>query len=217
MNRSTRQFACAALTAILLVPSLGYGTASAQGLQAGITRSTLTNVPGVEPRQGLAFGASLGFLDFGALSLAPGFYYVQKGARLETPTESGIEDLRVDWIEVPVMLEFGAYIRGTPLRPSIAAGPYFGFRTGCSFGFEEGDRSEDCLFNGLREFGIDGVFDETDLGWTVSGGLALYTGQLGVVSVGARYAASLSDVTQRGSATGTRNRTWTFLLGWSPL
>lgn len=213
-----RRFRAAVLLlAMVLLGSVGTRPAEAQGLHAGLASSRLTDVPGLESRRGVVLGATFSFLEFGRLSLTPGLMYVQKGARLSVPTEAGIEDLRIDWFEIPVLIEFGEYVFDSPVRPSVFVGPYFALRTGCSFGFADGsDRSEDCFFAGLQEIGIDGAIDENDFGWTAGAGLEYYTGRIGNISIEARYSASFSDIMRSGSVSEAGTRSWILTAGIRP-
>jgi len=204
----------AALPLILLVAASGAG---AQGLRGGIVMSQLTDVEGVEARRGLVLGASFGLLRFGMLSIAPEVLYIQKGAKRETPTAvSGIDDIRIDYFEIPILARFGGYITGTAIRPSVYAGGYYGFETKCSFGFEDGgDRSADCFFSGLQEFGIDGTLKDNDTGWVLGGAVEMLT-RVGAVSLDARYSQSFGKITREGSVDEPRNRGVVIMLGWSP-
>jgi len=206
--------ALAALPFLILLASSG---AEAQGLRAGIAMSQLTNLDGFGARRGLVLGASFGFLRFGMVTVAPEVLYIQKGAKLKTPsTESGIEDIRIDYFEVPILARVGGYIRGTAVRPSVYAGGYYGFETGCSFGFEDGsDRSEDCFFGGLQEIGLDGTLKDNDTGWVLGGAVEMLTA-VGTVSLDARFSQSFGKITREGSVDEPKNRSVIIMLGWSP-
>lgn len=192
-------------------------SAEAQGLRAGIVMSNMSDIDGIEPRRGLVLGASFGLLRFGMLSIAPEVLYIQKGAKRETPTAvSGIEDIRIDYFEIPILARFGGYITGTAIRPSIYAGGYYGFETGCSFGFEDGgDRSEDCFFSGLQEIGIEGTLKNNDTGWVLGGGVEMLT-SIGAISLDARYTMSFGKFTREGSVNEPKHRGVIIMLGWAP-
>lgn len=215
VSRTTRQ----ALFACLLLASAAGVTKplAAQGLQAGLAWSELTGVEGLEVRRGLVFGASFTLFRIGPVYVGPEILYIQKGARVATPGQSGVEDIRLDWFDIPLLFELGGYIAGTPIRPAVYAGPYYGLQSGCSFAFTDADdRSGDCLLTGLRDVGIDGVFADGHAGWIVGGSLELYTGDWGNIAIDARYTASFSDIMQTGSSTLPKTRSFVVMAGWLP-
>jgi hypothetical protein len=213
--RSVPSFA--ALVAALVV-SVVMPTAAHAQIRAGVSFSTLTGVDGFESRMGISAGVALSLLSLGPVSLTPELLYVQKGGKLSSPTaESGIEDIRLDYFVFPALIEFGNYIRGTPIRPRVYAGPYYAFQTNCSLGFESsGDRSGGCPFIGLQEAGIDADIDDSDWGFVVGGALAYFAGSIGSISIDARYTASLSTIARTGSDAEPKNRSIEFTAGWRP-
>ncbi len=191
--------------------------AAAQGLRAGLAFNELTDLAGFESRQGFAFGASFSVLRFGAVAVTPELLYVQKGAKRSTASPSGIDDIRIDWFEIPVLLRVGSFISGTPVRPSAYGGIYYAFESGCSFGFADGgDRSEGCTFVGLQEIGINGGISDNTAGWVVGGAVEYFVERIGLLSIDARYTASFSAITRRGSESRPKTRTFIIMAGWAP-
>lgn len=196
---------------------LASSPAAAQGLRAGLSFSNLSVPENLETRQGFVFGASFSFLNFGILSLNPEILYLQQGARRPTPSpEAGLEDVRIDWFQVPVLVRAGGYLRGTPIRPSVHAGPYFAFRTDCSFGGDEGTRTDGCLFPAMQDFGIDGTFNDQIVGWAVGGGVDVLFSSFGTVILEARYMSSFTDIMVSGSVDKPKATSFVIMLGWAP-
>ena len=213
-TRPSRAFLLGALASVALwLPA----AAEAQGLHAGITISDLSGVDGLEPRRGLVLGASLSFLRIGLVSITPEILYIQKGARRETPSaENGIEDVRLDYVEVPILARVGGFIRGTAIQPAVYAGGYFAFEIGCSVGFDDGERSSGCNFAALQELGVDGALDESDAGWIIGGAIEFYLPAIGGLSLDARYSSSFAPITREGSIDEPKHQTITIMLGWNP-
>lgn len=187
-------------------------------LKAGVTFSSLSGTTGeFGTRQGFMGGIGLSFLRFGPVSLTPELLYVQKGGKLDTPTESGIEDIRLDYFVVPAMLEFGNYIRGTAIRPGIYGGMYYAFQTQCSIGFNTGEgRSNGCPISALQEMGIDADIEDSDWGWVLGGSLSYTTVSIGSISIDVRYTAGLADIARFNSNDEPKNRSFEITAGWRP-
>jgi hypothetical protein len=213
-----RSLVSAAMPAALVLLSLPGAKLHAQGLRAGIAVSELVGPTGFESRTGLVLGAAFDFLRFGPVSISPEVLYAQLGGHLPVPVDQEIDDIRIDYFQIPVLAKIGAPIPGLPsLEPSLYGGGYLSFQTKCSFGFADGsDRSRLCTLGGLQATGIDGVFRDTDWGWVVGGGVNVMTNRIGILSIEARYMGSLTSITVSGSQADAKNRAWMLLLGWSP-
>jgi hypothetical protein len=209
------------LLAVAVAVAAAAAPADGQALRGGLHRGRLADGPADwTPRSGLRLGAALGLARFGAIALVPEVHYVQTGARL--PGAAGVEDpitdIRLDYIEAPVLLRVGATVPGTPgLRVHVAAGPGVLWQTGCSFGFRDGGgRSSGCGGDGLREIGLAPGLRETD--WALVGAAGFDGPVRGVGRVGGevRYQHGLTRVAPDGSAFRPRNRGLAFLLAWTP-
>lgn len=213
-----RSLVSAAMPAALVLLSLPGSAVHAQGLRAGVAVSELQGPTGFESRTGLVLGAAFNFLRFGPVSVVPEVLYVQLGGHLPVPVDQEIDDIRIDYFQIPVLAKVGAPIPGLPsLEPSLHGGGYMSFQTKCSFGFADGsDRSRLCTLGGLQAAGIDGVFRDTDWGWVVGGGVDVVTNRIGIISLEARYFGSLTSITVSGSQDDVKNRAWMLMLGWSP-
>lgn len=216
-NRTSCLRPLLAITSMALILCAVASPSAAQGVRAGLSFSNLSVPDNLETRQGFVFGASFSFLNFGILSLSPEILYVQRGARRPTPSEeAGLEDVRIDWFEIPLLVRAGGYLRGTPIRPSLHAGPYFAFRTSCSFGGDAGSRTDGCLFPAMLDFGIDGSFNDQVLGWVVGAGVDVLVPSIGTLLLEARYSASFTDIMVNGSNDLPKSSSFIIMGGWAP-
>jgi len=119
------------LLALLLLPS-GARAQATLSIDGGVSFASLQgdDVPNqFGTRTGFVAGARLGIPVGDIFSVAPGLYYAQKGADIETSVGTGA--LRLDYIEVPVL---GVFMVTAPQRPmgvSLFFGPSFAFEVSC--------------------------------------------------------------------------------------
>lgn len=215
--RAPHPLKVSAILALALLPFNVTANAAAQGLRAGIVSSELTGAGSFDSRTGLVLGAGFVVLSAGPVDFAPEFLYAQFGGSLPEPTGQAIDDVRIDYFQIPLLVRVGSSIPGAEfLTPSLHGGIYYAFETKCSFGFADGgDRSTICTLEGNRETGVDGVYRDTDMGWAAGAGLAVST-RYGNFQLEARHARSLRSITVSGSVDDAKNRAWLIMLGWSP-
>jgi len=119
------------LLVLLLLPS-AVRAQTTISINAGVSFASLQGDDVPTPfgtRTGLVAGAHLGIPVGAIFSVAPGLYYAQKGADIETSLGTGA--FRLDYIEVPVL---GVFMVTAPQRPvgiSLFLGPSFAFEVGC--------------------------------------------------------------------------------------
>jgi hypothetical protein len=95
------------------------------------------------------------------LWLTPGLYYVQKGADADA---SGIDDIAIDYLEVPLLLRVGVSQR-SPIGVDLFLGPTFAFQVKCDA--ETATVSVDCADDAMND-----LSKSFDLGLAVGGGLS---------------------------------------------
>jgi len=137
----------AALLLLLALPRPG-GAQVTLGVSAGMGFATLEGDDAGDPGRsdGLMGGAFLAFPVSDVFSVAPGLYYVQKGAE---ETDGLVEEeVELDYLEVPVLGVFSLTGAGRPLGVSVFLGPSVAFELSCKFETEVGEdelgASTDC-------------------------------------------------------------------------
>jgi hypothetical protein len=143
------------------------------------------------------------------LFLQPEALYSSKGFKIDV---SDIIDgdaeasVKLDYLEIPVLIGARFDIADSPLRPSIYAGPSVGFKLSCNAsGSVEGvTETEDCS---------DG-YESVDFGLDFGASLALELSSFDLIFDG-RYALGLTNTAK--DATGDeslKNRAWQFMVGF---
>jgi hypothetical protein len=205
----TRFNAFAAAAAMALAVSAS--AASAQlviGAKVGATFSKI-DVEGDDTEQSRfnSLGGG-GFIRFGlgGLSLQPEILALTKGSKVEDPGTDDDGKVKLDYIEIPVLLRFGL-----GQGPYVMAGPSIGFDIGCTVEAEAfgAEFSSDC-----DEVGAD-IFDrnKTDFGLTGVLGFEAGLGP-GRIFVEGRYTHGLTDLAKEDDAKA-KNRTFGVFAGFS--
>ena len=198
------------------------------GLKAGLNVSTITldddaealfDAAGVEiqPRLGLVAGVFANLPLTPQLSLRPEVLFAQKGYTLSAADEDFDFSVtqQIDYVEVPLMLNYRALVGQNGLAIGVEAGPTFAYKvstgTSCS-----GDDSVPALCDDFDtpENGDDGVRD-----YDLSGALGLTVGA-GPFDVGARYTQGLTTIDDTEGQedeqdNNIRNRTFSFTAAYS--
>ena len=180
------------------------------GAKLGATFSNVDQDPDAFDTSSLTSFGGGGFIRFriAGLSLQTELLALTKGATFEDPIPDDNLKLKVDYIEVPLMLRFGLS-SGTGFMPYVMAGPSVGFEIGCELEEDDSDISEDC-----DEAGV-GLFEraKTDFGLTGGLGFELPAGPGNVLLEG-RYTLGLTDINKEGEAK-QRNRMFGVFVGYA--
>ena len=188
------------------------------GVMAGVNYATVEQDPEptdieLDHRLGLLAG---GFLDVrvnDVFSIEPEVLYSQKGAEVQgTGSNSDLEgSVRLDYIEVPLLLKFWVPVSNSGFRPFLFAGPAIGFEVNCTLEGEilSATGSEDCDDTPLVKT------KSTDFGGAIGGGIEFLAG-MQAVRVDARYTHGFTDINDSGDAREIKNRAFavTVGLGW---
>jgi hypothetical protein len=180
------------------------------GAKLGATFSNIDQDPDAFDTNSLTSFGGGAFIRFGigGLSLQTELLAVTKGTKLGDPNPD--EDLKVklDYIEVPLLLRFGMS-SGTGFMPYVMAGPSVGFEIGCELDLEDSDLEEDCDTAGV------GFFEraKTDFGLTGALGFELPAGP-GNILVEGRYTLGLTDLNKEGDSK-SRNRSFGVFAGYA--
>lgn len=167
-----------------------FSTSNAQllpsfGLKGGVNFSTLNNADDTELTAGFIGGAYVKLnIPASPVSIQPELLYAQYGA----DSESGDGSLEIDYIQVPVLLNFGFNPPASPIKPKVYFGPYLGFKTNAEADFEE------------ITFDIDDSVKDTDFGVAVGAGV-----EISRFSIDLRYTAGLVNVFEDELEDGEKN------------
>jgi hypothetical protein len=143
------------------------------------------------------------------LFLQPEALYSSKGFKIDVSEiiDGDVEaSVKLDYLEIPVLIGARFDIADSPLRPSIYAGPSIGFKLSCNAsGSVEGvTETDDC--------GDD--FESVDFGLDFGASLAFELSSFDLILDG-RYALGLTNAAK--DATGDdslKNRAWQFMVGF---
>lgn len=195
----------ALITGMLALPS---SPLAAQGgevsVLVGATYPTLRGVEGLDGRSGtltgLRFVRPLG----STVAFQPEFLVTGRGADTGTELLDGGRSLRINAVEVPLLLRI-SFAPRSRLIPHVYAGPYLSLNVDCSI--EGGSGSCD---------DVPGLSTNTvDAGGIAGGGVGLQAGPL-VVNGGVRYAfgvSSLAEFELNGIREEARHGSWALYVG----
>ena len=200
MNASLRSLAIAATVAAsaaaLACAPLSRAEAQRLTFVGGLTFSQLRGLDQVreENRTGTIFGVSLNVPAGAAWSLQPEALFISKGGKFGSADASGDRDVRLDYVEIPVLLRRNL-LNSTVLVPHVYAGPTVGFNVNCSVKLPNStipNPSSDCDRN-------DFTPKTLEWGAAVRAGVDVGTGNLGV-TVGARYGIGISNILKENAS-----------------
>jgi len=214
VKRLSKRFSVVALALLLvgLLTSPGFSGIKL-GVKGGFSladltfKPELTNSP-LASKAGAVGGISLNVNIASFFSLQPEVLYVQKGTK-GSDTVEGVEitgKYELDYVEVPLLLNFSFPIAGSSFVPSVYAGPYAGFNARAKIKVTEDGESYSEDFK-------DEVKD-TDFGLTFGIGLGKKIGS-GKITIDVRYDLGLTNIAE-GMAEGesVKNKSWLFMLGY---
>jgi len=183
---------------VILTLTLLAGTATAQdavktGAKGGLNFATISSGD-FDTRTGFVIG---GFAKFGIpdspLSIQPEALYSQQGG------EQGGNQVRIDYLQVPVLFKFAMSQAGT-IEPNLFAGPYAGYRL-------IAEEDEGFLLGSNTENRTEDV----DYGFAFGGGLDIEVGD-SIFTMDARYNLGMADVFTDQSG---KNRVFSITFGIS--
>lgn len=200
----------------------GAADAQAQGLEIGAKLGASFSTWDLDPEEDLETLTALtggGFvrIGFGGFSIQPELMFVRKGTEFATGTDDDFE-VRVDYVEIPLLLRYDIGLVGAPLSPYLYAGPAVAFEVACEFAGSSGgvDATIDCD-DAAAELGEDFEHEEMDFGVMVGGGVGFGLGP-GRLLVEGRYTWGLRDLLEPDPTEGPaelKNRSGAVLVGYS--
>lgn len=187
-----------ALLTLLAAPLPGQARISvlAGGGSSNLQTATADQLPNKSARSGFVAGAGLSLPLAGRLSFTPEVTWVQKGANGTDNARIVVEEAKLTYLEVPLMLHL-ALGRGR-LQPFLLGGGAVAFKLSCKLHFSGlgQDLTEECQTGNADVSG-------TDFGLVGGGGLAF-----GRIAASVRYTHGLKNInTQNQGNNAVRNRT----------
>jgi hypothetical protein len=164
-------------------------------------------------RTGIVAGVHLRVPLGGGISLQPELLYSQRGASFneEFFGETVTATIKMDYIEVPVLVRFDIPLAQAAVRPAVFIGPSFAFEMSCKFAFsgfgESG--SEDC------DEDEDFERNKLDIGLAFGGGLD-FPMSFGAIVVDGRYTLGLRTIDNDSQdPADIKHRVWSISAGIS--
>jgi hypothetical protein len=154
----------------------------AGGVSATLSTATADQIPNKSSRTGFAAGLSARWKLAERLSFGPEVLYVQKGAKGRDNTDVIHEEIKIDYIEVPLLFRYA--LSGGSLRPYLLGGGAVAFRLNCNLHFAGlgQDIKEDCKANNAEA-------TSTDMAAVGGAGVAF-----GRVGLSVRYVLGLTNI-----------------------
>lgn len=213
---------------------LGGENACAQvGLRGGINLTDFVggDAENTENIMGLQGGLSLQLISIGPFSIVPEIFYAEKGTRFvdqlrelqqdpgqpADPEEIDLE-FNLAYIETPVLAKLNLWFISTEtVKPYLAGGPVYGFRTDCSFSFTDSQGIDQEIDNCAEENfpDLETAFKESDRGYVLGTGVDFHIPFLGVLTLDGRYYRGLSRLREGGENSDVYNRSFTLMLGYA--
>jgi len=151
-----------------------------------------------------------GFIRFGAgqIAIQPELFYVTKGVKFEDEANDAEGSLKLDYIEVPVLLFLG--LGSGASTPYVVVGPAFSFEASCSVEAEGGGLS---LETDCDEEGAEDNRKKLDVGAMFGAGLAFPAGP-GSIVVDGRFNLGLMNIIDDETDDSFKHRTFSFTAGY---
>jgi len=171
------------------------------GLKAGLNISDIVeDDPGEEAtnfdtKLGFVGGVYFNYQFNNMFAVQPEIYYSMKGAKLKDQYND--LNLKLTYVEIPILLQFIVPLKGTPVKPLLFVGPAMGLNLTA--------KNERTNNGQATEEDFKDLIKSTDLGLVFGGGISLPLGknQLGI---DVRYSLGLSNIGKdTGSATIKNN------------
>jgi len=200
-----------AVLGVLFAAGLAVPQASAQGIKLGVKGGlNIANIGGSEadslafllfdadvPKKsnaGFVAGAFAEFMIGNMFAIQPEVLYSKKGVKFE---ESGAEvKIKVDYIEIPVLLKINIPIEGSKVHPNVYAGPAVAIKSSCKLSGSAASVSVDVDCEGQDIVDLTGfeiLVKSTDFGLVFGGGVSFDVGGADV-GVDVRYTLGLSTI-----------------------
>lgn len=187
------------------------------GGKAGFNVSDLNvdAAPGevIDTRTDFVGGGFVSFPIGDFFAFQPEVLYSRKGAKVND-SEEGVElKVKLDYVEIPLLLVGRLMDENSAARPIVYAGPAVSFEAKCEI---EGtvdavSASADC--NDISQFGGDDIETKgTDFGIIFGGGLEFNAGSA-VIIIEGRYNVGLVDINDTPDDTEIKNRAFSFMAG----
>jgi len=174
------------------------------GIKGGITVSSFNDAENVEIRPGITLG---GYARFNVLntpfSVQPEVLYAQFG----TDFDRNDSNLRLDYVQIPVLVMYRLNNRFNSLTPFLFAGPYVGFLSNTVPEGIFGNELQFPLENGGSILAEEAV-NNTDYGLVFGAEINLSN-----IVVGLRYNAGLNDVFEDEVAATGKNAVFSLIVG----
>ncbi|MEO5511126.1 MAG: porin family protein [Longimicrobiales bacterium] len=208
MNK-IKMLATVAATAGALFTFQSTLTAQTIGFKGGMSFSKLDVENDDDPQDYLKKFVGGGFIrmGLGGMAVQAELLASTKGTVVPQTTFDGETSLKLDYIEVPVLLRFGLGM--APLiSPYVMVGPTFGFQTGCNAEITSGtdNVSADCQDT------ID--TKKFDVGATGVAGVEFKAGP-GSILIEGRYTHGLTNISNDDTSNSLKNRSYAVLAGYS--
>lgn len=201
-----RRIAPTALVLISLFAGARQADAQIIGFRLGAAYSTLDVDDDATRRgaTGLAGGAYIRFGLSDRLGLQVELLSMPKGADVRAEDPADHVDIRISYLEVPMLLHIPIGATET-FAPYVIGGPTIGFETRCRVTGTDGV-TQDCDDAGLE-------LNSPDFGLAAGGGLGFLLGP-GILLLEGRYTWGLTNINAAAAAPAIRNRTATFMAGF---
>ena len=152
---------------------------------------------GADTRTTGYFGGVLVWQPAGIAGFETGVYYMPKGA--EADFEGASAKIKLNYVEVPVLLRLALSMGESQIRPVIVAGGFVAFKSKCEVEGESGGVSAtiDCdEFFAMIEDETDVVAEVQSMDYGVTGGLAvdIPVGERAIIAPVVRYTRGLKDI-----------------------
>jgi hypothetical protein len=192
------------LSVFLISGFICLSTTNAQaqlGIKAGYNSANFNDTDAsTDSRSGFTAGLTYDFgIPMSPITIQPGVFYAQKG--VSSSGEIGNGEIKLDYIEIPVVAKFDFILDNPLLTPHVYFGPYLGFNINA-----EAEGSLDGS-DGSSSVDISDETKGTDFGVVVGAGADITK-----FNVGLRYSAGLTDIAENDNIDG-KNGVFSIVAG----
>jgi hypothetical protein len=186
------------------------------GFKVGVSLSTLSvggDTEGIHNNTGFVGGGFIRF-GFGRFGIQPEVLSVTKGAEIDVDTAEDDLDIRIDYVEVPILLQL-PLTYGSSFAPYVFGGPAFAFDVGCEVSVPGVESDVDC--EEADVLGEDALARRSlDVGLTAGAGVAFAMGP-GAFLLEGRYTWGMTNINDNEGTdqAEVKNRSALFLASYA--
>jgi hypothetical protein len=197
------------MSVLIMASSLFAQPGFGKGVKGGLNIANLggSDIEGADSRTAFVFGVFVDVPLSDILSIQPEALYSMQGAKDKGDLDGTTADftLKLDYIQIPVLVKVNVPVEGSNVKPSIFAGPALGINTTAKAKIESGGVSAEVDLKDL-----DAPIKSTDFSLVFGAGIGFGAGSM-TIGFDARYWLGLSSIDDSAANGDIKNKVIQFM------